>query len=357
MPYGAYEDDGPSGPGCVIWGGLGFFMVLMAGAIVFLAAFAGWSDGLRVAQGNATAEAQSEVNRQCDFLQSDLQQGNLSLAQQRMTSLQQVTPEVPCIATYAPIATARYLEMQPTETPTPTPTEIVEEAISTEVVTEATEDVVEGGPTEAAGDDPYDLPSLLAEAESLLAEGETLDAIEWLQAIQNIDPTYQKARIDQMLFNAYLSEAEYHYRSPDGNLGQGIAFTNLAEEYGDIGDWAFEREVATLYLSAQNYRNANYGEAIRLLNQIMDLAPNYKDARNQLYSQYVAFGDGLAASFSHCEAVLQYDNALRMQNSPDVANKRSVAERNCQLGATGTPAMGTPGANTTPIAPIGVPGT
>ncbi|QPC84521.1 hypothetical protein G4Y79_09140 [Phototrophicus methaneseepsis] len=353
-PYVDYDDES-TGPGCIVWGALGFFMVLLAGAIVFLAGYAGWSDGLKVAYGNATAQAQDEIDRQCGLISGDLQQGNLGLAQQRFLSLEQVTPVPACVATFAPTATARYLELQPTETPTSTPTEALIEATPT-VEAEVTEAVVDAEPT---SDSPYDLAGMLSDAEALMADGEIMEAIEWLEAIQSIDGTYQKARIDQMLFNAYISEADRNYRQPNGSLAEAIALTDRAEAYGDVGEYAFEREVAQLYLNAQTYIGVDYGRAIQALNSVRNLAPNYKDTGTLLFNQYVAYGDALVASFSPCEAVNQYENALRMQNNANVGGKRDAARTSCELGTsgTGTPGLGQSGDSGTPIAPIGVPNT
>lgn len=355
MQYEPYEDEG--GPGCLIWGGLGFFMVLLAGAIVLIATMAGWSDGLKIAHADATAAVVAEMDEQCQLLEADLVEGRLGLAQQRLISLEAMIPPAPCAATLAPQATQRFIELQPTPTVEATATEA---ALTSTPQAEATADAsTDATQSTDTGDSPYDLDALFAEAQQLLADDERMEAIDLLEAIQALDETYQKARIDQLLFNALISEAERNYRAPGGNLAEAILLTDRAAEYGDVSssEMSFEREVASLYLSAQTYRNLNYGEAIRLLNSVLNLAPNYKDARSQLYNQYVAYGDTLVATSSHCQAIVQYNNALQMQNDPSVGGKRDAAQTVCEFGQTPTPANGEAGGSTTPIAPIGVPGT
>lgn len=354
MQYEPYDDD-DGGPGCLIWGGLGFFMVLLAGAIVLIATMAGWSDGLKIAHADATAEVVAEMEEQCQLLEADLAEGRFGLAQQRLTSLEAMIPPAPCAATLAPQATQHFIESQPTPTLEPTATEAAVTATpQVEATADASTDATE---TTDTSDSPYDLDALFAEAQQLLADGDTMEAIDLLEAIQALDETYQKARIDQMLFNGLSNEALTNYRSPGGNLAEAILLTDRAAEYGDIGELSVEREVASLYLSAQTYRGLNYGEAIRLLNRLLTLAPNYKDARSQLYNQYVGYGDTLVATSSHCQAVVQYNNALQMQNDPSVSGKRDAAQTTCEFGQTPTPANGEAGGSTTPIAPIGVPGT
>jgi len=348
----------PGGPGCVIWGVLGFVMVVLAGLVVVLAGFAGWSDGLRVAQARETQAQAAYVADQCERLAADLSAGSLGLAQRRFESLAESTPEPECVAQYAPTATALFMANQPTATPSPTMTT---PAVATDVITATPEiqdepQVVEPSPTTTGG---FDLPALLQEARDLLTEGDRIEAIDLLEAIQAIDPTYEKADIDSLLFNALIREAEYHYRAQDGNLAQAILLTERAAEYGDIGNWAFERDVAQLYLSAQTYLNINFGEAIRLLNRVISLSPQYRDARTLLVRQYAAYGDALAQS-DPCEAVMQYNNALNLAPSPNISTQRDVAQTNCDLRQSGTllppDQEGQPGVQT-PIAPIGVPGT
>jgi hypothetical protein len=114
-----------------------------------------------------------------------------------------------------------------------------------------------------------------------------------------------------------------------------------------------------------------------LLQQVRNLAPNYRDVDALLVDQYEQYGDAFGFGGDYCRAVEQYNAALQIQNQQSIISKRDTAQQQCTAltpGAVGgTPAPGStaspaapgdgggsaPGAPTpTPtIAPIGQPGT
>ena len=356
----AMEEDENSGPGCLIWSIVGGFTLILALVIVLMAGFAGWNDGLRLAQGNATATRSSDIETQCQRIEIELSGANTGLIDRRFEDLLLVTPAVACIERLAPTATAIFLQNQPTSTPSPSPTPEATMTLTQETLLEPTAEIPLAEPGSDSG---FNLNALLEESRGLISQGRLLDAIDLLDAIRSIDTNFEKATVDQLLFNTLTTQANTLYQT--GNLAQAILLTNRAEEFGDIRELNFERLIATLYLDAQANLNINYGAAIRLLSQIVYTysAPNYRDAMDLLYGQYVAYGDALAIGGSACSAVTQYENSLQMRASSVVAAKRDSARTSCELGTTATPDPANPDAaapqQQTPggVAPIGVPGT
>lgn len=351
------EMEGPeesSGPGCLVWGMVTLFMLGLGLVVVFMAGLAGWNEGLGIARGNATATRSADIATQCERIAVDLGNRNTGLAQRRFDDLLLLTPAPDCIAIYAPGATALAIELQPTATPTPSPTlEITAEV--TPIPQESVEPTL--AITSSESSSGYDLAGLLTEAQQLLgSSGRTMEAIDLLDAIAAIDPNYEKATVDRLLYNALTSEALRIYRT-GGNLAEAILLTNRAEQYGDVGELSFERYVAQLYLEALTYRNTNFPLAIRVLNSLVQVAPNYRDAQQMLIGQYVAYGDAFVAQGVPCSAVSQYNSALQFSSSGEIIGKRSAAESACSLSLTPTvPADFTPDPNAPPIAPIGQPG-
>lgn len=351
--YDDPEDAGPGGPGCLIWGLMLGFTLLFGVFLVALAALFGWTDGLQVAQGNATATRSADIAVQCERIGVDMANGRMGLVEARLADIMQVTPLVDCVPLYVPTATALYFNSLPTATPTVTATPSPTQTPTATQVIQQVAPTVPAAP--AATESPFDLPSLLAEARGLIQTGENIEAIDTLEAIRALDPNFQKNAVDTLLFDALTSEALDLFRSGQ-SLAEAILLTDRARAYGDVGELNFEANVAQLYLDAQSFRGINYSEAIRLLNRVISFSPNYLDARTQLFNEYVAYGDALAAGFEHCRALEQYNAALQLQPAPNVTTKRDQATINCpttQPGAPGNPA--TPAGQ--PIAPIGVPGT
>ncbi|MGB1287259.1 MAG: hypothetical protein ACPG7F_12040, partial [Aggregatilineales bacterium] len=232
-PYG-YDYGGDAdkplneGPGCFVWGCMGLFSAAMAVFVVILASFAGWTEGLQIAEINATATRDTDINTQCRLIESDLQAGNTGLVQRRIEDLLLATPVPPCLLQFAPTATAVYIQNLPTETPPPTlttaatlPATSIPATITLTNVPAIEIEVTE----EIAPDTGFDLDALLAEARTQIDAGQYGDAVDTLDAISAIDPTYQKATVDSLLYNALTTQARQLYRS-DGNLAEAILLTN-----------------------------------------------------------------------------------------------------------------------------------
>jgi len=365
-PYAYPDEEEASGPGCLAWGLVLVFCLALAFGIVGVAGFAGWTEGLRVGQANATATRSGDIGAQCERIPADLASGSLGLAALRLNDLAQATPGVPCVAIFAPTATALHLQSLATATSTPTPT-----STETPSLTTAPPDAPtlppspSPAPTSASG---FNLEALLQEAQAQIAAGQLREAIDTLSAISAIDPEYQKGIVDQLMVQALTSEARRLYRSGQ-NLAEAVLLTNRAEEYGSVGDLNYERFIASLYLEAQAYRKTNDRLAIQLLSRIIyeQNLPNYMGGAvmTQLFESYVGYGDLLSLG-DPCNAVTQYNQALRMRQDGSVQAKRDQASAACSgLSSTLTaPAPDPnaplptrdPNAPTPAFAPIGQPG-
>lgn len=350
-----FEQD--SGPGCLIWGVIGAFCVLLALATVSLASFAGWTEGLRVGQGNATATINADITEQCQRIPQDIASGNMGLVQARFDTLVQFTPAPPCVATHAPAATALYLQSLPSATATLTPSATASPPALGETAIPPTPDApLSPTPITQGG---FDIDALLVEARAFLSSGNNRAAIETLDAINAVDPQYQKGTVDQLLYQALTTEARRLYRTGT-SLAEAILLTNRAEEYGDVGELNYERYIAELYLQAQIYVDVNFPRAIQQLSQIVytQNLPNYLNASSLLNDQFIKYGDALALQGDYCNAQRQYESAFAMVASASVASKRDDATQKCQQGVL---PIVTPDPNATPtegagggFAPIGV---
>jgi len=351
FPEEEYED---SGPGCLVWGLVWIFGVLVAGAFVVTAGIAGFSEGVDTARSTAAAATQSDILIQCESYQTDLVEGRVELAARRLDVLLQNDPVPECAQPLVQMAT-EYIadqDINATATQNMVLTEVgaTEQfvnatatalAITPEATVELTQEVIaQGEPTSI-----YDLPGLLAEAQGYISEGDYSEAIRTLDAMVAIDPNFQPQQVNTLLFNALTARAEFLYIS-GGSLAEAIQLTNRAEQYGDIGSLNFERSVAQTYLNASAYLDVDYAQAIRLLTQVRNLAPNYRDTARLLNEQYIAYGDAFMLSGDACSAALQYDASLQLApQNPTVTQKLNDANNQCS--GLATPA-GTVDPNVTP---------
>lgn len=320
-----------TGPGCGIWVAVSVMAILFALAIVGLSAAAGWTSGVRVAQNNATATHQADVDAQINFIQTDVAAGNLGLVDIRLKYLATQTPGIGQVPNLQETATALYLTHQPTSTPTPTETLAATATATTEAVVTA-EATVTSPPAGA-----LDLPALLTQARQAVNSSQWEDAITTLDIIISADPRFETSTVNNLMSTALNSQALKLFRSGEAGLAEAIILANRAEQYGALAEGvSVEREVATLYLSAKSRVNtSDYAGGIRYLTDLMALAPNYLDARDLLVKQYIAYGDALLVS-QPCSAMTQYDNAINLTGSATASGKRVTAENWC-LNGTPTP--------------------
>lgn len=346
-------DDEPvqGGPGCFLYSMISVVTMGIAVVIVLLAGAAGWTSGQRISQQNATATQGARVNEQLQLVPGDLESGNTVMLRARVEYLS--TLGVPDASELAVTATALYLSVQPTITPTPEPTQ----ADATSAPTEAAVVTATQFPTLESASGGFDPAALLEEARQAVATAQYQDAIDLLDAVIRIDPSFESNTVRTLMLQALSTRALNLFRS--GNqLAEAILLTDRARQFGLSGDsdLLYEQYIATLYLNATSAIGTNYPAAISALREIYSQTPNYADVQQLLFRQYGAYGDALAAGGDSCSAVSQYQNALNMFADGGMTAKRDNAQRVCEEGVTpvGTQEVGPDGQ---PIAPIGVPGT
>ena len=323
-----------SGPGCVVWGFMGVFGLSLAVLIVVLAGTAGWTAGQRTADENATATQSEQINQQLVRIPTDVAAGNQYLLSVRLEFLATITPGVPAVPQIQQTATALYVESLPS--PSLTPTMTVEPVTTVEVTMEATPVVT----TETEGG--YDLDALLRDARIQIGAGEMVEAYNTLDAIIRIDPNYERATVRGLISQALITRATTLYQTPDtANLAEAIRLTDLAEEYGPIGDLNYERLIAGLYLDAERtISTGDHAVAIVTLNNIISYQSTYKgiDLRRILFDEYVRYAEAWAIGGEYCQAVPRYDAALSLFASSTVSTQRDTAQTLCEQG-TPTPTL------------------
>ncbi len=342
-------DDLPrsTGSGCWLQG-----LIVVAGlgvalAIVLLAGAAGWTSGQRTAQQGATATQNARVDEQLNLIPGDLANGNTVMLEARIKYLG--TLGVPVVSELAVTATALYFSVQPTVTSTPEPTSSPTQVAPTQAVTQET-----AAPSPAPRDSGFDLPALLQQARAAINQARYEEAIDLLDAIIRIDASYESTTVRSLMLQSLSTRALNLFRS-GSRLAEAVLLTDRAEQFGLSADseLRFERDVATLYLTATGAVGTNYNVAISALRQVLQLAPNYLDTSQLLFGQYVAYGDALLAGGDYCSGASQYQNALNIFADGGVSAKRDNAQMICEQGTPIPPGLNAEG---TPLAPIGVPG-
>lgn len=341
-----------SGPGCLAWGLMLLFGLIIAIAIVLTATFAGFNAGLDTARSTAVAATNQNIARQCNLIPTDIAAGRFDVVQSRFEALTIDSAIPQCASVFVERATNAY------NASLITPTTQAPQA--TEAATQVPEITAETTEMSTASDSGYDLNALLSEARTSITSGEFEDAISTLDAIIAIDPTFETQTVNGLLFNSLTQRALFLYRTDGGSLAEAILLTDRAAQFGNIQstDLPFERSVAALYLDAQANLFVNYSLAISLLNQVIALSPNYPrgtgGAQADLFEQYEAYGDALLIGGDACGAEAQFTNALSIRpNNSQLQSKRDNAATQCELGIA--PVTPDPNATIDPNAPTSTP--
>jgi hypothetical protein len=202
---------------------------------------------------------------------------------------------------------------------------------------------------------------MLQQAQAAASSGQYADAIDWLEAVYALDPSFESATVRQLLTDTMNSYALQLYTN-----GQSAQANTIVSRMEALGiplreGLSYERDVAEQFLSAQAASAAGDPRAPGALQEIINLGAGgryYNAARSELYDYYIRAGDFIASdpAQGYCPAVQQYQNAVNLGLSGAASGKLSNANAMCaQATPTPDPLLGgTPGQ---PVAPIGVPGT
>lgn len=361
-------DDGIRGPGCLVWGLVMMFIGLLGVIIVILAGAAGWTDGQRVANLNATATQAEFIHETLRRIPTDVFMQNEYNFQLRLGALAQITPAVPQVAELQITATAliqqQIVNLQLTQLPRDfangdrarvekrldylqqimpnSPDVLAYQATATAYIAQftpvATQQVLQvqpsPTPTPAITINPsgqFDLPALLATARRQIDLGQLADAYNTLDIIIRVDENYERNTVRSLMNLVLTRQARPLYASLD-TLAEAIRLTDMAEEYGDIGDLNYERLIAGLYLNVISASGSgNHAIAIRRIQDILRYQTTYKgiNLNEMLFREYVAYGDALVAGYQACQAVSQYQQALSLFYNAAVDSKRSIAQAQC----------------------------
>jgi hypothetical protein len=219
--------------------------------IIMLGGFAGVRDEVEAIQTEDRGTLQAEVATQYSHANQNMADQNYELAWDRFVfiatempgyqDVQQRLEQLNLVLSYTPTPSATFIPMM-------TPTEAVVVDATSEDTAAAT-----AVPT-SSGRDPADL---FAHAETAMGMTVYEDAIEWLDALILLDPTYRSVEVREMLKNALVTQGLIYVRGTnvDGEdrLMQGVQYIRRAEDLGYTGDISYDAWFAERFMGARAY--------------------------------------------------------------------------------------------------------
>ncbi len=175
-------------------------------------------------------------------------------------------------------------------------------------------------PTNTAIPSPTSTPdfsgaeSAYQRAQQLIQAQDWPKALEALDTIRKLDPTYKTAQVDGMYYFA-LRNHGYNLIIKDGNLESGIYYLTLAERFGPLDNTAIGlRSGARAYIDGASYWELDWKQAVEIFTQVGYGWPSLWDgtmtASQRLYQASMRYGDELFAKEDYCGAYKQYTNAM-----------------------------------------------
>jgi tetratricopeptide (TPR) repeat protein len=164
-------------------------------------------------------------------------------------------------------------------------------------------------------------------------------AAEVLAQVRAIDPSYEKATVEDMLFTARYNNGMKQLQA--GVLEEGILYLDLAAELRPLDQNAVtQRQLASMYLTATGYWGVDWQKAIDRLAELAAIAPNYRDTSKLLIEAYTNYGDQYAKQQDYCPAEKIYSDTLKFGTNPAIQARFTDSHQKC-LSATPTPVTGT----------------
>ncbi len=281
----------------VLYGLLGLTVLCAVVSAVGLSAFAGARDGQRVAQIRHTATVAAALVERLQKGNDLLRAGQYELAQANFEYILLYQPEN--FGVRQLLATA-IVAQTPTPTPTPTPV------------------IVNRG-------------ELFTALQAAMASSAWDRAISLAEQLIAYDPTFRRAEVDAMLHQALVARGLARLRGSE--IEAGLFDLERAEQIRPLSNAVEgERALAARYQSALYYFGADWERAIREFANLQSLAPNYRDVRRRLRDAYIGAGDAYSQAGRWCESVEKYAAALAMGESPEIAQRKAIAEQECVLG-------------------------
>jgi tetratricopeptide (TPR) repeat protein len=153
-------------------------------------------------------------------------------------------------------------------------------------------------------------------------------AIEIFAQVRALDPTYQQDQIAQLTYQAALTYGQQLLK--EDRLEEAIAYLDQAAYLQPLPA-ATEAEVtyARMYITARDYWNVNWEQAIESFGQLYQIGPGYKDTFARYVEAYIQYGNERTRAGDPCTAQTQYEAALQLRPDAELQAKAEKSKQDC----------------------------
>lgn len=234
--------------------------------------------------------------------------GNLDTARKRLEYIVQLNPEFPGV-------TEKLAEVMMAQAVKTTPTPFVVE------------------PTPVATKDTRNTEELFVQARQQAANKEWPAALNTLDTIRQVDPTYRAIQTDGLYYICLRNRGINRINT--GMLEQGIYDITMAGQFGPLDKEAISyTQTASYYLSGVAAWGVDWPKVLEFFGQFYAAAPGLRDASGMTAAERyrkgsILYGDELMAKDDPCGAMQQYQNALLLSTDETTQGKLTEATNKC----------------------------
>ncbi len=179
---------------------------------------------------------------------------------------------------------------------------------------------------------PADTAELMQQAEAAYAAGRWSEVITQLQKIQQLSAAYATARVDELLFTAYINLATE--KDNQDKLEEALTLYDQALALQpNATEIRQERQLIAEYLEVITYAGVNWELTTALLRTIYAEEPYYRDIKQRFQEALVAFGEERAADNAWCDSSELLTEAIALAVTPGIIAQRDGYQLTCdQVG-------------------------
>ncbi len=179
---------------------------------------------------------------------------------------------------------------------------------------------------------------IMQQAEAAYAAGRWSESIPLLLKIRQLAATYETARVDELLFTAYINLATE--KDNQDKLEEALTLYDqaLALQPNAV-EIRQERQLIAEYLEVLTYTGVSWEHSTNLLRTLYGTEPDYRDIKTRFHTALLAYGKERAAQNAWCDGAALFTEAIAIAITPGIIAQRDGYQTTCdQVGNQPPPA-------------------
>lgn len=178
-----------------------------------------------------------------------------------------------------------------------------------------------------------DVGQLLQQAEAAFAAGRWSESVNLLLEIRRLNAIYATARVDALLFDAYVNLATE--KDNQNKLEEALALYDEALALQPTApEIRQERQLIAQYLEIVTYSGVDWARSTNLLRALYAQEPDYRDIKKRFHEALLAYSAAQRDAEAWCEAADLLTEAIAIAVTSGLIAQRDEYRTACETGET-----------------------